>query len=211
MTSIRRRTVRAALLGAVVAAFQLQPMAAYSGVRILCLGDSLTEGHGVEPEHSFPARLERRLRESGHATATVVNAGISGSTTASAVSRLKWQLRARPDILILALGANDGLRGLAIEQTRKNLDDAIVLAQERGVKVLLAGMRLPPNYGPVYTREFAGIFSELALKRKVALIPFLLKGVAARPALNQPDGIHPTAHGYEIITETVYAFLLPLL
>ncbi len=117
----------------------------------------------------------------------------------------------RPEILILALGANDGLRGVAVEEMRKNLDEAIALALNSGVRVLLAGMKLPPNYGPEYTRDFEHVFSELATERNVGFIPFLLEGVAARPEFNQADGLHPTARGYEIVTETVLTYLRPLL
>jgi acyl-CoA thioesterase-1 len=198
-------------LAIAIAGVLLAPFAARGETRILCLGDSLTEGYGVELEVAFPARLERRLKELGHADVRVINAGISGATSASAVSRLKWQLRVPPEIMILALGANDGLRGVSVEEMRKNLDAAIALALNSGVRVLLAGMKLPPNYGHEYTRDFESTFPELAAKRNVALIPFLLEGVAARPELNQADGIHPTARGYEIVTETILTYLRPLL
>jgi acyl-CoA thioesterase-1 len=178
---------------------------------VLCLGDSLTEGYGVAPEQSYPSLLERRLRAAGHPEARVINAGISGSTSASAASRLRWQLAAAPDVLILALGANDGLRGVDLAETRKNLDSAIALAREAGVRVVLAGMKLPPNYGRDYTSGFESLFPELARERDVALIPFLLDGVAARPELNLPDGIHPNARGYERVVENVLPVLLPLL
>jgi acyl-CoA thioesterase-1 len=178
---------------------------------VLCLGDSLTEGYGVAPEQSYPSLLERRLRAAGHPEARVINAGISGSTSASAASRLRWQLAGAPDVLILALGANDGLRGVDLAETRKNLDSAIALAREAGVRVVLAGMKLPPNYGPDYTSGFESLFPELARERDVALIPFLLDGVAAQPELNLPDGIHPNARGYERVVENVLPVLLPLL
>jgi acyl-CoA thioesterase-1 len=178
---------------------------------ILCLGDSLTEGFGVAPEHSFPSLLERRLRAAGRPEARVINAGISGSTSASAAARLRWQLRAEPDLLILALGANDGLRGVDLSTTRRNLDEAIALASSAGVRVVLAGMKLPPNYGPAYTRGFESLFPELARQHGIPLIPFLLEGVAARPELNLADGIHPNARGYERVVENVLAVLLPLL
>lgn len=181
------------------------------GPVILCLGDSLTEGYGVAPEQAFPSLVERRLQQAGHPGARVINAGISGSTSASAASRLRWQLRAGPDVLILALGANDGLRGLDLAATRKNLDEAIALARSAGVRVVLAGMKLPPNYGPTYTRAFEALYRELADARDVALIPFLLEGVAARPELNLGDGIHPNARGHERVADNVLAVLLPLL
>jgi acyl-CoA thioesterase-1 len=200
-----------AALALSLAAHVLFSFSAGAETRILCLGDSLTEGYGVEHEAAYPARLERRLKELGHSDVRVTNAGISGATSASAVSRLKWQLRERPEILILALGANDGLRGISVAEMRKNLDEAIALALDSGVRVLLAGMKLPPNYGPEYTRDFERVFTELAAERKIALIPFLLEGVAAHPELNQADGIHPTSRGYEIVTETVLDYLRPLL
>lgn len=177
---------------------------------VLCLGDSLTEGYGVEDEHSYPSVLERRLQDQGR-DVRVINAGINGSTSASAVSRLRWQLKAKPDVLILALGANDGLRGLDLEETEKNLSEAIRLAKSRGVEVVLAGMQIPPNYGPVYTRRFRELFPALAKQHDIPRIPFLLDGVAAEPGLNLPDGVHPNAKGYERVVENVLPVLEPLL
>ena len=203
-TSFLRALAAAALLAG-------QTAAAEPVTKILCLGDSLTEGYGLAPEHSYPSVLERRLHAAGHTAVRVLNGGISGSTSASAVSRLEWQLRARPDVLILALGGNDGLRGVDLASTRRNLSAAIELAKARGVRVILAGMKLPPNYGPAYTGDFERIFPELAAEHQVALIPFLLEGVAARPGLNLPDGIHPNAKGYERVAENVLEVLLPLL
>lgn len=179
--------------------------------RIVCLGDSLTEGYGLAPGQAWPELLENALRSQGWPGAVVVNAGVSGSTSASAVSRLKWQLKSPPDVLIVALGANDGLRGIAPEETRKNLAAALDLAQGSGIVVLLAGMRMPPNYGAEYTRAFESTFSALAAEKTVALLPFLLEGVAADPALNLADGIHPNAAGYEIVAKTVERHLKPLL
>jgi acyl-CoA thioesterase-1 len=178
---------------------------------VVCLGDSLTEGYQVEPEHAYPAIVESRLADRGWPDIEVVNAGISGSTTASAVSRLRWQLRRKPDVLVLALGANDGLRGIAPETTKINLAAAIDLAKTEGLIVLLAGMKLPPNYGTEHTEAFERIFVDLAADNGVALIPFLLDGVATDPELNLPDGIHPTARGYSIVADTVIEYLVPLL
>lgn len=178
---------------------------------ILCLGDSLTEGFGVAPKHAYPAVLEARLHAEGYEHVRVINAGISGSTSASAVSRLKWQMRARPDVLILELGANDGLRGVRVGDTRKNLAAAIALAQKGGTRVLLAGMKMPPNYGPEYTRDFEQTFTLLGAQPGVVLIPFFLEGVAGEPRLNLPDGIHPTAEGYRIVVDNLLPHLLPLL
>jgi acyl-CoA thioesterase-1 len=185
--------------------------AAAGAPRIVCLGDSLTEGYGLAPEQAWPTLIQESLRREGWPQAEVVNAGVSGSTSASAVSRLKWQLRRKPDVLVLALGANDGLRGIAPDETRKNLAAAIDLAQTSGIVVLLAGMKMPPNYGPEYTKQFEGTFTALAIEKNVALIPFLLDGVAADPAFNLPDGIHPNAKGYEIVARTVTGYLRPLL
>lgn len=203
--------MRGALALVVLLLLLLAAASASAGPVVLCLGDSLTEGYGVAPEQAWPSLLERRLRRGGYPEARVLNAGISGSTTASAVSRLRWQLRAGPDVVILELGGNDGLRGLDLEQTRKNLGEAIALAKSQGVRVLLAGMKLPPNYGPDYAGRFEALFPALAREHHVALIPFLLAGVAARPELNLPDGIHPNPSGHEIVAETVLAALRPLL
>jgi acyl-CoA thioesterase-1 len=205
---MRARPGRIATLGTLLA------FALVVGARaetIVCLGDSLTEGFGVAPERAWPSLLEQRLREAGHEDVRVINAGISGSTTASALSRLRWQLRSRPDILLLALGANDGLRGLDLDATEKNLSAAIALAKAEGVEVVLAGMKLPPNYGPDYTERFEALFPALAQRYEIALIPFLLDGVAAKPDLNLADGIHPNAEGYERVVLNVLEVVLPLL
>ena len=201
------------LLGVLAGLLLLAGHASSTGsvTKILCLGDSLTEGYGLAPEHAYPSVLERRLHAGGYRATRVLNGGISGSTSASALSRLEWQLRAGPDVLILALGGNDGLRGLDLATTRRNLSATIELAKSRGVRVILAGMKLPPNYGPAYTGDFERLFPELAAEHDVALIPFLLEGVAARPGLNLPDGIHPNAKGYERVAENVLEVLLPLL
>ncbi len=177
---------------------------------IVCLGDSLTEGYGLAPERAYPSLVERMLRERGHSV-RVVNAGISGSTSASAVSRLRWQLRSRPEIVVIALGGNDGLRGVDVATTRANLSAAIELAKKSGARVLLAGMKMPPNYGPEYTAAFEAIFPALAAQHGVALLPFLLEGVAADPALNLPDGIHPNERGAEVVARNVLAALVPML
>jgi acyl-CoA thioesterase-1 len=205
------RTLRRGRLALLLACCLALGAADGAGPVILCLGDSLTEGYGVAPEQAFPSLLEQRLRKTGHPGARVINAGISGSTSASAVARLRWQLRAEPDVLLLALGANDGLRGLDLAATRRNLAEAIALAKGAGVRVVLAGMKLPANYGPTYTREFEALFPELARQQAIALVPFLLEGVAARPELNLSDGIHPNARGYERVADNVLAVLLPLL
>lgn len=171
------------------------------------LGDSLTEGLGVKKEDAFPALIEKKLIASGRPW-DVVNSGVSGSTTASAVSRMKWALRSKPQIIVLALGANDGLRGLKTEETKKNLAEAIDLANKEKIKVILCGLYMPPNYGKKYTEDFKKIYQELSKNKKVPLIPFLLDKVAGDSQLNQGDGIHPNEKGHQVIADTVYQFLL---
>jgi acyl-CoA thioesterase-1 len=177
---------------------------------ILALGDSLTEGYGVPPEQSWPARLQARLAESGYPH-RVVNAGVSGDTSAGGLARMDWLMRQRVDILIVALGANDGLRGLDPEATRTNLAAIIERSQARGATVVLAGMRMPYNVGEDYRRRYDSIFPDLAKRYRLTLIPFLLEGVATRRNLNLPDGIHPTGEGYGIVTENVWRVLEPVL
>jgi acyl-CoA thioesterase-1 len=177
-------------------------------VRILFLGDSLTAGLGVEPQEAYPSLIQNMLEEKQMHHITVTNGSISGSTTAGAVSRLKWFLRAKPDILVLALGANDGLRGLSLDEMEKNLDSTIVLAKENRIRVILAGMEIPPNYGPEYTKAFREVFPSLARRHQIELIPFLLENVAGDPSLNQADGIHPNAQGHRIIAAHVLPFIL---
>ncbi len=175
--------------------------------KIVILGDSLTEGYGVAKSDAFPALLEKKMREDSYPNLKIVNSGIGGSTSASALSRLKWVLKSKPQLVILALGGNDGLRGTDLKTTEKNLDQAIQYAQEKGVRVILAGMQIPPNYGKEYTENFKKIFPRLAKKYKVKLIPFLLKGVGGEADLNLPDGIHPNEEGHQVIADNLYKFL----
>ncbi len=171
---------------------------------IVVVGDSLTEGYGVTREKAFPALLEVKLNEQKIKKWKVINAGVSGSTTASGLSRLKWQLKSKPEFVIVALGANDGLRGTKPEVTEKNLSDMIQAAQAEKVTVLLAQMHMPPNYGPEYTKKYSEIFPNLAKKYKVHLVPFMLNKVAGNPELNLADGIHPNEKGHAIIAETFF-------
>jgi acyl-CoA thioesterase-1 len=173
--------------------------------KIIMLGDSLTAGYGVGQEHSYPTHVEKILN-SKNIPVELINAGISGSTTASAVSRLKWLLNAKPTHLFLALGANDGLRGFKLDVTEKNLREAIRLAKENNIKVFLAGMMIPPNYGIDYTEKFKNLFVSIARKEKVPLLPFLLEGVAGEKDLNIADGIHPNIEGHKIIAKNVAKF-----
>ena len=175
---------------------------------IVILGDSLSSGLGVEPEQAYPSLIQAHFEKTGQHHIKIINGSISGSTTAGALSRLEWFLRVKPDMLILALGANDGLRGLPISLMEQNLSACIELARENEITTILAGMKLPPNYGQEYTRAFEETFENLAKKYNLALIPFLLKDVTGKPDLNQADGIHPNADGHKIIARTVLETLL---
>jgi len=178
---------------------------------IVFLGDSLTEGYGLEEAESFPSLVGEKLKADNLDNVSIINAGISGSTSASGLGRLQWYIRSQPDLMILALGANDGLRGLSVEEMKSNLSKTIDYAIANDVEVILTGMQIPPNYGPEYTEAFANVFPELAKQYDIPLLPFLLQDVAAIPELNQADGIHPNAEGTRIVAETVYQFLLSYL
>ncbi len=203
MWRLRALAVLVALLAAV-------PGAAAEERVIVAFGDSLTAGFGVAPEEAWPALVEARLRREGHPY-RVVNAGVSGDTSAGGLRRVDWVLRARPEVAIVALGANDGLRGQPPRETRANLAEIVARLRAAGVRVLLAGMRLPPNYGADHARDFAAVFPDVARRAGVPLMPFLLDGVAADPRLNQPDGIHPNAAGHRVIAARIWPFLVPLL
>ena len=177
---------------------------------IVALGDSLTEGFGVSKEEAYPYLVEQELIRKGYSV-RMINAGISGSTSASAPSRMQWYVRVKPDIVILALGGNDGLRGLSVQHMKKNLGKAIKLASANNIRVLLTGMQIPLNYGQDYTKSFRNAFYELAEKYQLPMIPFLLKDVGNVPDLNLPDGIHPNPEGHHIISRTVLEHLEPLL
>ncbi len=192
-----------------LAATLLDPAAAQEHV-IVAFGDSLTAGLGVRPEESYPSRLEARLRAEGYAY-RVVNAGVSGDTTAGGLRRVDWALKSKPEIVIVALGANDALRGQDLKSVRANLDTIVARFQKAGARVLVAGMEVPPNYGARYAAEFRALFADVARKRGVAFMPFLLDGVAATPSLNQADGIHPTAEGYRVLVDHLWLYLNPLL
>lgn len=178
--------------------------------RLVILGDSLTEGLGVAKENTFAAVLQKKINESGKKW-EVINSGISGATSASGPSRMKWNLKAKPQMVIIALGANDGLRGLPIESTEKNLDQTIEIAEKEKIKVVIAGMLLPPNYGEAYSKKFKDLYQKISQKHKLKKIPFLLEGVAGNPEMNQDDGIHPNEKGHQKIAETVYQAIKDLL
>lgn len=173
---------------------------------ILFFGDSLTAGYGITKEQAFPALIQKELNEKGHKQYHVINAGLSGETSAGGLTRIDWILKKHIDVFVLELGANDGLRGLPIEQTKKNLQGIIdkVKGKNPNVKVVIAGMMVPPNLGPDYSKEFKAIFPELAKNNKALLIPFLLENVAGDEKLNQTDGIHPNVAGHKIVAKTVY-------
>jgi acyl-CoA thioesterase-1 len=177
--------------------------------RIVCLGDSLTAGYGVSSDEAYPAQLAARLRAAG-LDYEVVNAGVSGDTSAGGLRRLDWSMAGDVRVLVVALGANDGLRGLPPKDLRANLARIIETAQARQVRVILAGMEAPPNFGATYTRDFRAVYRELAQTYEVTLIPFFLDGVAGVPTLNQADGIHPTADGQRIVASTIWRAVAPL-
>jgi acyl-CoA thioesterase-1 len=178
--------------------------------RIVAFGDSLTSGLGVAAEEAYPAQLQRRLDTAGFRY-RVINAGVSGDTTAGGLRRVPWILNSRPSIVILELGGNDGLRGLSLEETKRNLERIIEQLQKASVAVVLAGMKLPPNYGTEYTRAFETIYPTLAKQYGLKLIPFFLDGIAGSAEYNQADGIHPTAEGYRVIVEKLFGQVMPLL
>lgn len=178
--------------------------------RIVAFGNSLTAGLGVQAEDSYPAQLQRRLDSLGYHY-RVINAGVSGETTAGGLRRVPWILNNKPELVILELGANDGLRGLPVDQTKSNLSRIIRQLQEAGTTVVLAGMKLPPNYGQDYTASFEAMYRMLAKESRLPLVPFFLEGVGGSSSLNQADGIHPTKEGYEVIVEQVLKVLKPVL
>lgn len=179
---------------------------------ILFFGNSLTAGLGVTPEESFPGQIANRLDSLGYSY-KVINAGLSGETTASGMNRIGWVLREKPDIFILELGANDGLRGIPLEETKKNLEQIVreVRKVNPMVTLILTGMQIPPNMGPEYTETFRNLFPELAESLDLLLVPFLLEGVGGIPDLNQADGIHPTPKGHKILADNVWQVLSPVL
>jgi acyl-CoA thioesterase I len=178
-----------------------------SAKTLVMLGDSLTEGYGVAKEKAYPALVEKKLRAAGKSDWKVINSGVSGSTSASAPSRLQWALKSNPDAVFIALGANDGLRGIKPSATKENLLKTVKAAKEKKVRVFVAGMEMPPNYGKEYQAEFRKIFSDVASQEKVEFMPFLLKDVGGVPKMNLDDGIHPNEAGHEKVAENVFSFL----
>lgn len=178
--------------------------------KLVIIGDSLTEGYGLSKEKAYPAVLEKILKENNH-NYKVINGGVSGSTTSSAMSRLSWFLRTKPDMIILALGANDGLRGIKVEVSKANLEKFIKKCQQEKIKVVIAGMQIPPNYGEEYRKAFQQMYKDIISKYKIPSIPFLIEGVAGKPELNIEDGIHPNEQGHKIVAKNVYKHIKELL
>ena len=179
---------------------------------VLFLGDSVTAGYGLEPSQAYPALVQEKI-EAKRWQFRTVNAGQSGDTSAGGLNRLDWLLRSRVDVLVLELGANDGLRGLPVETTKNNLQAIIDRTKSKypDAKIILAGMKVPPNMGGDYGKKFEAMFTELAKKNQTGLIPFVLQGVGGVRELNLPDGIHPTAKGHEIVAANVWKVLEPVL
>ena len=187
-----------------------EPAAIIKKPRIVFLGDSLTAGLGLPADQSYPVLIGKKLHEKGY-DFEIVNAGVSGDTSAGGSRRLDWSLEGDVRALVLALGANDGLRGLPTDEMKKNLKLVLDRAKSRNIPVVLAGMEAPPNNGPEYTRAFRQVYTDLAEEYDVRFVPFLLLGVAGNPSLNQSDGIHPNARGAEIVADHVLAELEPVL
>lgn len=180
------------------------------GPLVIFLGDSLTAGFGLAGDQAYPALLEKSLNAEG-TPVRVLNAGVSGDTTAGGLARLDWLLKQKPDVLVVGLGGNDGLRGLDLTESEKNLREIVRRSKASGARVLLLGMLIPPNYGPDYTRQFQQMYPKIARELDVPLVPFLLEGVGGVADLNQADGIHPTAKGQEMVAATVAPYLKEIL
>jgi acyl-CoA thioesterase-1 len=180
--------------------------------KLVFFGNSLTAGYGLDPEEAFPARTQVKI-DSLNLGYEVINAGLSGETSAGGLTRIDWILQQKPDVFVLELGANDGLRGIPVAETRKNLQGILdkVKAANPEVKLVVAGMMVPPNMGPEYARDFQSIYPELAKSNKAVLIPFLLEGVGGEPMLNLADGIHPTAEGHQMVANAIWLYIQPLL
>lgn len=174
---------------------------------ILFLGDSLTEGLGVSKDQAYPALVQNLIEKQLGKNVTVINGGVSGSTTSDGLARLKWYLKRKPTIIMVALGANDGLRGHDLSKSQANLEVIIVHAKDSGAKVLLAGMLVPPNYGDEYANQFKAMYATLQKKYQLKALPFLLEGIAGQKEYNQADGIHPNAKGHELMAEKVFEFI----
>ncbi|WDE96430.1 arylesterase [Lentisphaera profundi] len=177
--------------------------------RIICLGDSLTAGYGVQESEAWPALLQKQLNKE-HTDSKVINAGTSGATSAGGLRKLPWLFKKKVDVLIIALGANDGLRGLSTEVLEENLQKIITSAKKKNpsIRIILAGMKMPPNMGKEYTSKFEALYPRLAKKNDIELLPFMLEGVAGHPKMNLADGIHPNSEGHKIISNLIWKVLI---
>lgn len=204
MAGLALAATAAAGLSAPAGAAEAEP------VRLVALGDSLVAGYGLAPAQGFVPHLEEALRARGYGV-DVIDAGVSGDTTAGGLARLDWVLAEDPDIMLVELGANDGLRGIDPAEVRSNLSAILERLTAEGIPTLLAGMYAPPNFGPAYSEAFDSIYPELAEEYDVHLYPFFLDGVAAEPSLNQPDGIHPNAEGVRVIVQNILPAVITVL
>lgn len=204
MAGLALAATAAAGLSAPAGAAEAEP------VRLVALGDSLVAGYGLPPEQGFVPQLEEALRARGYGV-DVIDAGVSGDTTAGGLARLDWVLADDPDLMLVELGANDGLRGIDPAEVRANLSAILERLTDEGIPTLLAGMYAPPNFGPDYSEAFDSIYPELADRYDVRLYPFFLEGVAAEPSLNQPDGIHPNAEGVRVIVGNILPEVIAVL
>lgn len=174
--------------------------------KIVILGDSLTEGYGVAQTAAFPALLQKKI-DADQLNWKVISSGSSGSTSASGLQRMKWIAKDKPDVVLVLLGSNDGLRGLKVEETEKNLNETIEWAKKNNIKVALGQLHVPPNYGKDYEKKFSTVYTKVATKNKIQLAPFLLEKVAGQKDLNLADGIHPNEKGHQIVAENLYPFI----
>lgn len=188
----------------------LETLPVQEGKIILFFGNSITAGYGIEPSEAFPALIQEIIDSEG-LNYQVINAGLSGETTASGKNRVQWVLKQKVDVFVLELGGNDGLRGISPDETRRNIQEIIdiVRAENSETLVVLAGMQIPPNMGELYASEFRQVFPDIAKANNALLIPFLLEGVGGERDLNQPDGIHPTTEGHKIVAQNVWSVLGP--
>lgn len=182
-------------------------ISAYAQKKIIFLGDSLTEGYGVDKEQAYPHLIQLKLDKLSPDQYKVINGGVSGSTTASGLSRMRWFMKTKPYLVVLALGANDGLRGVKVAESKKNLETVIKMAQENNIKIILCEMHLPTNYGKEYRKSFNQMYKELTKKYKIGFIPFMLDGVGGVKELNLGDGIHPNVEGHKKVAENVFKYL----
>ncbi|HEV2842673.1 MAG TPA: arylesterase [Chthoniobacterales bacterium] len=212
MPAICRIALALCLFSATIFGQAAEPQAASGKKTIVFLGDSLTAGLGVQPSEAFPALIGEKIRAAG-LPFEIQNAGLSGDTSAGALRRTDWLLQRPIDVLVIALGGNDGLRGLPVKSLKANLQEIIDKAKAKNpaVRIVIAGMQIPPNMGAGYAADFVKVYAELARENNAALIPFLLEGVGGHRDLNQPDLIHPTAAGHRVMADLVWRTLEPIL